>query len=256
MINSKPAHIPLPEEYKPSTSTAPVNLELQMQFQTVIGSLLYLMLGTCPDIAYAVTLMAWMSANPTQEHLDKALYICHYLISTCDYSLIFDGSSGNGLITCTESDWAGSPEDSKSTTKFYIKLANAVFLWNSHQQKTVALSSTEAEYMALSDCSYQVVWIRNMFGEIGFNLLPIPICGDNQGSIFMENNPVTEHCTKHIPIRFHYIRDTVQEHQVEIFYIEGIDNPADMFTKNLGYVKFKRCRSQLGLVFHNATSWN
>ena len=98
-----------------------------------------------------------MSANPTQEHLDKALYICHYLISTCDYSLIFDGSSGNGLITCTESDWAGSPEDSKSTTKFYIKLANAVFLWNSHQQKTVALSSTEAEYMALSDCSYQVV---------------------------------------------------------------------------------------------------
>ena len=83
-----------------------------------------------------------MSANPTQEHLDTALYICHYLIGTHDYLLVFNGNSGNGLIACTDSDWAGSPEDSKSTTGFYIKLANAVFLWNSHQQKTVALSST------------------------------------------------------------------------------------------------------------------
>ena len=199
------------------------------------------MLGTCPDIAYAVTLMARMSTNPTQEHLDKALYICCYLLGTCDYSLVFNGNSGNGLIACTDSDWAGSPEDSIFTTRFYIKLANAVFLWNSHQQKTAALSSTEAEYMALSDCSCQVIWIRNMFGEIGFNLLSIPICDDNQGSIFMGNNPVTEHCRKHIPIRFHYIRDAVQKCQVEIFYI-GTDNPANMFTKNLRYV-IKRCRS-------------
>ena len=95
-----------------------------------------------------------------------------------------------------------------------------------------------------------------MFWEIGFNLLPIPICGNNQGSIFMGNNPVTECHTKHIPIRFHYVRDTVQKCQVEIFYIEGTDNSADMFTKNLRYVKFERCRSQLGLVFHNTTSWN
>ena len=93
-----------------------------------------------------------------------------------------------------------------------------------------------------------------MFEKIGFNLLPIPICGDNQGSIFMGNNPVTEHHTKYIPIRFHYIRDTVQKCQVKIFYIEGTDNPADMFMKNPGYVKFERCRSQLGLVFHNTSS--
>ena len=171
MINTKPACTPLPEGYKPSTSAAPVNPELWTQFQTVIDSLLYLMLGTRPDIAYAVTVMARMSANPTQEHLDKALYICCSLIGSCDYLLVFNGSSGNGLVACTDSDWAGSPEDSKSTTRFYIKLANVVVLWNSHQQETVALSSTEAKYMALSDCSCQVIWIRNMFGEIGFNLL-------------------------------------------------------------------------------------
>ena len=86
------------------------------------------MLGTCPDIAYAVTLMAWMSANPTQKHLDKAMYICYYLISTCDYSLVSNGNSGNDLIVYTDSDWDGSPEDSKSTSGFYIKLANIVFV--------------------------------------------------------------------------------------------------------------------------------
>ena len=102
MINAKPAHTLLPEEYKPSTSTVPVNPELQMWFQTVIGSLLYLMLGTHPDIAYAVTLMVRMSANSTQEHLDKALYICHYLISTHDYLLVFDGNSGNSLIMAVQ----------------------------------------------------------------------------------------------------------------------------------------------------------
>jgi hypothetical protein len=137
---------------------------------------------------------------------------------------------------------------------FYLKLANGVFLWNSHLQKTTALSSTEAEYMALSDCSRQVVWIKQMFEEIGYNLAPIPICDDNQGSLFIAQNPVTEQCSKHIHIKYHFVHDAVMVFkQVELFFIPGIDNPADMFTKNLGHVKFKQYRSQLGLEFHNLT---
>jgi hypothetical protein len=256
MINAKPARTPLPQGYQPEKSTAPVNMELRTRFQTVIGSLLYLMLGTRPDIAYAVTQMARMSANPTKEHLDKALYICRYLIGTREYSLVYDGTSGNGLTACTDSDWGADPDTRHSQTGFYIKLANAVFLWNSHLQKTTALSSTEAEYMALSDCSRQVIWIKQMFGEIGFDLKAIPICGDNQGLIFIASNPVIDRHSKHIPIRYNFIRDAITDGHVEVFYIEGTDNPADMFTKNLGYVKFEQCRSQLGLIFKHATSWN
>jgi len=92
-----------------------------------------------------------------------------------------------------------------------------------------------------------------MFGELGYNLKPIPICGDNQGSIFMANNPITERCTKHIPIHYHFVRDAVTDQHIEIFYIKGTDNPADMFTKNLRYVKFKQCRSQIGLVFNKCS---
>jgi len=155
MINAKPACIPLPQGYQPEKNRAPVNLELQMQFQMVIGSLLYLMLGTCPDITYAVMQMVQQSANPTQEHLDKALHIWQYLISTHDYLLLYDGTTGSSITACTDSDWSANPETHQFQTGFYLKLANGIFLWNSHLQKTTALSSTEAEYMTLSNCACQ-----------------------------------------------------------------------------------------------------
>jgi len=169
---------------------------------------------------------------------------------------VYDGTTGSGITTCTDSDWGADPDTRHSQTGFYLKLANGIFLWNSHLQKTTALSSTEAEYMALSNCARQVIWIKQMFGELGYKLKPIPICGDNQGSIFMANNPITEHRTKHIPVHYHFVRDAVTDQHIEIFYIKGTDNPADMFTKNLGYVKFEQCRSQIGLVFNNAVSGN
>jgi hypothetical protein len=106
--------------------------------------------------------------------------------------------------------------------------------------------------MALSNCSHQVIWIKQMFEEIRYNLAPIPICGDSQRSLFIAQNPVTKQHFKHIHIKYHFVRDAVMVFkQVELFFIPGIDNPADMFTKNLGHVKFKQYRSQLGLEFHN-----
>ena len=106
--------------------------------------------------------------------------------------------------------------------------------------------------MALSHCSHQAIWIKQMFEEIRYNLAPIPICGDNQGSLFIAQNPVTEQRSKHIHIKYHFVHDAVMMFkQVELFFIPGIDNPADMFTKNLGHVKFEQYRSQFGLKFHN-----
>ena len=138
----------------------------------------------------------------------------------------------------------------RSQTGYFLKLANGIFSWTSRAQKTIAHSSTEAEYIALSDCSRQVVWIRNLLSEIGYNLSAIPICGDSQGSIFMSSNPVTESRSKHIDIRYHYIREVIERNLVEVYFIDGSDNPADMFTKNLGHVKFHKFRALLGLEFY------
>ena len=103
--------------------------------------------------------------------------------------------------------------------------------------------------MALSDCSRQVVWMHTLMGELGYHLKPVLICGDNQGSIFIASNPVIEKQSKHIDIRYHYIREVVERKFTEIFFIDGDKNPADLLTKNLGSVKFQLFRPEYGLQF-------
>jgi hypothetical protein len=207
------------------------------------------MLGTQPDISFVVTQLAQHAANPSKEHLNRALYICRYLVGTQNYQLTYDGSSGMGFSAVTDSDWASNTTTRRSQTGFFVKLANGLISWTLHAQKTVALSSTEAEYMALSDCSRQVVWMHTLMGELGYHLKPIPICGDNQGSIFISSNPVTEKRSKHIDIRYHYIHEAIERRLVDVYFINGDDNPADMLTKNLGSVKFLKFRAALGLKF-------
>jgi len=209
------------------------------------------MLGTRPDIAFAVTKLAQYSANPSREHLNAAQHICRYLAGTREYKLVYDGTSALGLVAFADSDWNTDPHNKRRPQSgFFLKLANGSVTWTSRTQKTVALSSTEAEYMALSDASRQLSWIRNLFMEIGLTLhKPIPLHGDNQGSIFVSQNPVLDKRLKHIDIRFHYIRQEILAKKIDVFFIEGAQNPADLFTKNLGRVKFDLFRSQLGLEF-------
>ena len=251
MTNAKSAATPLPAGYVPTKKLDGVtNPELRNRFQTIIGSLLYPMPGTRPDIAFAVTKLAQFAANPLQEHLDKALYICRYLVGTQDYRLTYDGSSKEGLSAVTDSDWASDNITRRSQSGYFMKLAGGLISWTSRAQKTIALSSTEAEYMALSDCSRQTVWVHTLLGELGYQLRPIPICRDNQGSIFIASNPVTEKRSKHIDIRYHYIREVISRGLVNVYFINGEENPADLLTKNLGSVKFHKFRAMLGLSFN------
>jgi hypothetical protein len=93
--------------------------------------------------------------------------------------------------------------------------------------------------------------MHTLLGELGYQMGPIPICGDNQGSIFIASNPVTEKRSKHIDIRYHYIREVIERGFAEVYFINGEDNPADLLTKNLGRVKFQKFRAVLGLEFFN-----
>ena len=113
-------------------------------------------------------------------------------------------------MACTDSDWASDHSGRKSQSGYFLKLAGGAILWMLRAQKTIALSSTEAEYMVLSDCSRQVVWMHTLLGELGYHFCPIPICGDNQDSIFIASNPVTKKRSKHIDIHYHYIREVIE----------------------------------------------
>jgi len=168
MHNARAAPTPLPQGYVPTPNTSPENPKRKSHYQQVIGSLLYLMLGIHPDIAFAVTKMSQFTANPSEEHLSKALYICCYLVGTADYSLTY-GRSRDGIIAYADSDW-GSVHTRRSNTSYIVLISGAAVSWQSKAQKTIALSSTEAEYMALSDTCCQLVWIQNLFGELHINL--------------------------------------------------------------------------------------
>ena len=109
--------------------------------------------------------------------------------------------------------------------------------------------------MAFSDCSWQAVWIKSLLNELDIDVGPIHINGDNQGSLFIRSNPVQEKQSKHIDIRYHFIRQCVEEKKISLYCVKGAENPADMFTKNLGKVKFLKFQSQLGLEFYVARPW-
>jgi hypothetical protein len=195
MSNAKAIKTPLPEGYNPIPNTGLIDSEQCSLYQQVIESLLYLMLGTCPDICFAITKMSQFSANPSQEHLDKAMYICKYLAGTSRYALIYNGHSQKELMAYTESsdsDWAADKATRRSVTGYFFKIANSIFSWQLQAQKTVAQSSTEAEYMALFHCSQQAMWLKTMLAELGMPLKAVPIYGDNQGAIFNASNPVQE----------------------------------------------------------------
>ena len=177
--NVKHAPTPLPEGYQPSPAKENASATLRSKYQQVIGSLLYIMLGMRPDIAFAVTKLSQFASNPTEEHLGKVLYICCYLLGMPNYALVYNGPGNGRLLAYADSDWASDPITRKSTSGYIVKLAGAVCSWNTHAQKTIALSSTEAEYMSLSDTSRQFIWVRNLFSELGIELAPIPLYRDN-----------------------------------------------------------------------------
>jgi hypothetical protein len=103
--------------------------------------------------------------------------------------------------------------------------------------------------MALSDCSHQVSWIRTIFLELGMCLGPIPIYADNQGSIFIRSNPVQEIHTKHINVKYHYVHECIAVKKIVLYHVPTKDNTADIFTKNLGCLKFEKFKRQLKIEF-------
>ena len=115
------------------------------------------------------------------------------------------------------------------------------------QTKSLAHSSTEVEYMAMSDCCHQISWIQNLLKELNIEVQKMSLCCDNQGAIFLGSHPIQESRTKHMDIRFHYIRECVELKKVELLYIPTDIQLADIFTKILSYPRFKILREKLGL---------
>jgi hypothetical protein len=147
------------------------------------------------------------------------------------------------LVGFVDADWAGDPDSRRSTTGFVFTLCGGAVSWQSRQQRTVALSSTEAEYIALSDAVREAQFLRQLLLELGYPQAgPTPIYQDNQACIAMAKNDSFSKRTKHIDVRHQFVQDAVKEGLVRIEYMHTSQMPADCLTKPLGRNKFHECR--------------
>lgn len=212
------------------------------QYQRYIGSLLYLALKTRPDIAYPVQYCAKYASNPSKEHFQAVDDIFGYLNMFPNQGMLYKCNNNIQNFVFKgycDSDWANCLDTRRSTTGYITWLAGNIISWCVQLQKTVALSSTEAEYMAEAEVAKEVKYLQASFKSIATALrlnIPISIPAimvDNNGAIKLANNPEFHKRTKHIDIRYHFIRELVESEQIRIIYVNTKENLADPLTKSI-----------------------
>lgn len=216
-------------------------------YQSMVGSLLYAAMTTRPDIAQAVSAVSKFNANPDATHLTAVKRIFRYLKGTVNLALKYERSGTETLVGFSDADCAGDQDGRRSTTGNIFLLNGGAVSWLSRKQATVALSTTEAEYVALSQAAQEGTWLRRLLSDLGMDTTPTVILEDNQGAIAIAKNPVDHSRTKHIDIRYHYIRECVQNGEVELQYCPTNDMKADILTKPLARQKFEYLRRGIGL---------
>ena len=216
-------------------------LEDNTLYREIVGSLIYLMTNTRPDISYVVTLLGQYMSKPTFAHLSLAKHVLRYLKGTKSLGLNFVKSdSGLEMFGYCDSDWGGSL-DRKSISGYCFMLHKngPLVSWKSCKQNVVALSSCEAEYVALTSAFKEARFLRQLVSDInGCTKQSIRLFADNQGAIALAKNPVHHQRSKHIDIRYHFIRLDVEEGVVILEYVPTNENIADLFTKPLSGFKF------------------
>jgi hypothetical protein len=231
---------------------------IRVSYSSLIGSAMYAMLGTHPELAYAVGVLGRFSSNPGNSHWAAAKRVLRYLQHAKELCLTFDGNARGDMrfIGYSDSSWSDNTNTSQSTSGYIFIIGGGAIGWSSKRQNLVALSSTEAEYIGLSNAGQQLCWLRTFFEDIGYSQeIPTTLFCNNQGAIILTKDPEYRTKTKHIQWKYHYIRDdVVAKGQAIIQYIPTDDMVADIFTKPLSLEKFEKFSHALGLRFRSSGS--
>lgn len=223
---------------------------VEVSYASVVGSLMYAMLGTRPDLAYVVGLLGRYTAAPKAAHWEVAKRALRYLKYTRTMVLRYKRShSPMHFVGYSDSDWSGDEDTSRSTSGYVFMCNRGAISWRSRRQKLVALSSTEAEYIALSDIGQHLSWLRRFFAEVGQKQRgPTLIHSDNAGAIILAKEPQFRARTKHIRRKFHHFRDDlVRRRRAKVEFCPTDDMVADIFTKPLIHDKHWRFTRAMGL---------
>jgi len=208
------------------------------QYQSVIGSLMYAMIQTRPDLAFTVSVLSRFAANPSRAHIRAAYKTLQYLKGTKYLGITFTGTKHGRLDVkiYSDSDFAGCKETRRSTGGYLVMMAGAPVSWKSKRQKCVTHSTMEAEYYALSEAAREAAFIRMLLKSLSYNkgdVTPCKIFGDNIPSILLSKNPEFHERAKHIEVKYHYCREQYLEGNISITHIPTKENVSDLLTKPL-----------------------
>uniref|UniRef100_A0A1J3IYK5 Retrovirus-related Pol polyprotein from transposon TNT 1-94 n=1 Tax=Noccaea caerulescens TaxID=107243 RepID=A0A1J3IYK5_NOCCA len=247
MTEAKPTTTPLATHFRLKSLTKDERKEEAVHMEdtpyaSAVGSLMYAMIGSRPDIAYAVGVISRFMSNPGRDHWTAVKWVLRYLRGSSKASLTFTKDKSFSIDGFCDSDYATDLDRRRSVTGFIFQVWGNTVSWRSNLQSVVALSTTEAEYMALSIAVKEAIWLKGLCSELGFDAGAVKIHCDSQSALALAKNSVYHERTKHIATKYHFIRDIVADGIVELFKIHTSKNPADFLTKALPGPKFELCR--------------
>lgn len=252
MSDCKPVKTPVNPDVKLTQCEHDDDVCDQKTYQAMVGSLLYLSTRTRPDLAYAVGSVARYCAKPTKEHWMGVKRILRYLKGTVDFGLLYSREASPDCVGYCDADWAGDVGDRKSTSGYVFLQGGAAITWKSSKQSCVALSTAEAEYVALSAAAQEAIWLQQLTSDLlNKNIRETTIHEDNQSAMCMAKNQQSHRRTKHIEIKYHFIRDLVEAGRIKLTYCPSEDMIADMLTKGLPIAQFEKLRALTGMCEHS-----
>lgn len=220
-------------------------------YREAIGSLLYVSQGTRPDIAYAVNFLSRFCEQPKLAHWNAVKRIIRYLKLEPQLGIIYSSSikSKNKLIAFSDSDFGGDLDTRHSTSGYMLMLNHGPVIWKSSKQKTIASSTTEAEFVAASVSCREIIWARQLLKELRRDQIdPTPLLIDNQGAICLIKNNQLNNKTKHIQIKYLLILEAQSNCEVLVEYINTNQQKADMLTKALPRNQLKTLIVAAGMI--------
>ncbi|KAI7933571.1 hypothetical protein MJO28_009171 [Puccinia striiformis f. sp. tritici] len=221
-------------------------------YRALVGSLNYLSVLTRPDISYAVSVLSQHLENPGIHHFRAAEQVFRYLSGTKQVGLVFNKEATLSISAHVDSDWGNCPDTRRSATGYVVLTNKQLLSWKASRQSTVSLSSTEAEYKALSDLGREISWISSLLSELflGYEPKNIPVGVDNQGAIDLARSEISQNSfrTKHMNIRLHFVRELITERLIILKYIRTNNNSADFLTKPTGRCTIRRSLAAIGVL--------
>ncbi|GJU36995.1 retrovirus-related pol polyprotein from transposon TNT 1-94, partial [Tanacetum coccineum] len=245
MESSDPVDTPMVEKSKLDEDTQGKAVD-PTHYRGMIGTLMYLT-ASRPDLTFVVCMCARYQAKPTEKHLHAVKRIFKYLRGTINQGLWYPKDSSIALTAYVDADHAGCQDTRRSTSGCMQLLGDRLVSWSSKRQKSVAISSTEAEYIAMSGCCAQILWMRSQLTDYGLGFNKIPMYCDNKSVIALCCNNVQHSRSKHIDIRFHFIKEQVENGVVELYFVNTEYQLADIFTKALCRERIEFLINKLGM---------